>query len=568
MKIKEFCGRHKKRIIITVISAVVVLGIAGGAAYYFLLRDTGGADASFASMGAGISMSAGGSSVTSLDLSNAVTASGVTSVGMTQEIWEVENLSNILYVEEVYLSSGDEVAEGDLVLKLSEDSVEEAREALETVLREAELAYRTGVIEYEQSLITAEYDRDLALANAEYAQTTYDNTVANLTSSVERAQEALDEVEEQIAEHEELIASGDYYSYYQVGELKALYDDNRALLTQLVEELGVEWSQVTGSGSSGGSMGSSGSTSSDKVMVCQELYAVLEQNEKDYEEALANYEDAVANAELNLQSLQLPLSSLKEELAQAQENYDTQVLQAQLTLESTQTSAERAESDYETAVEAAESEYESLLDDYEDARENLELFESTVGDGYYRAWGSGSVLSVALRANQYLSSDSTVFIYSNMDEMTVTVSVDQADIASVSVGESVYVQSSESGIYSGTVTSINPVSSSSSRASVTYEVTVTLTGDAQNLSTNETVSVIFGLDLDMTETNGTRGGNGTIEEAPAVDEAESIDTTGPDGTGMTDEAMTNGDEAENETETNVETETDGTSENREGGQQQ
>ncbi|MCD7738570.1 MAG: HlyD family efflux transporter periplasmic adaptor subunit [Lachnospiraceae bacterium] len=560
MKLKEFCGRHKKRIIITVISAVVVLGIAGGTVYYFLLRDTGGADASFASMGAGISMSAGGNSVTSLDLSNAVTASGVTSVGMTQEIWEVENLSNILYVEEVYLSSGDEVAEGDLVLKLSEDSVEEAREALETVLREAELAYRTGVIEYEQSLITAEYDRDLALANAEYAQTTYDNTVANLTSSVERAQEALDEVEEQIAEYEELIASGDYYSYYQVGELKALYDDNRALLTQLVEELGVEWSQVTGSGSSGGSMGSSGGTSSDKVMVCQELYAVLEQNEKDYEEALANYEDAVANAELNLQSLQLSLSSLKEELAQAQENYDTQVLQAQLTLESMQTSAERAESDYETAVEAAESEYESLLDDYEDAQENLELFESTVGDGYYWAQGSGSVLSVALRANQYLSSDSTVFIYSNMDEMTVTVSVDQADIASVSVGESVYVQSSESGIYSGTVTSINPVSSSSSRASVTYEVTVTLTGDAQNLSANETVSVIFGLDL--TETGDITNGVDGTDGVSAADGTEATDGMGEvDGVPETD-----GMEAEDAAD-DIEA-ADGTDEIGEGGQQQ
>ncbi|MCD8131778.1 MAG: HlyD family efflux transporter periplasmic adaptor subunit [Lachnospiraceae bacterium] len=567
MKIKEFCVRHRKRIIITAISAVVVLGIAGGAVYYFLLRDAGDGDASFTSIGAGISMSAGGSSVTSLDLSDAVTASGVTSVGMTQEAWEVENLSNILYVEEVYISSGDEVAEGDLVLKLTDDSVEEARDTLETLVREAELACRTGAIEYQQSLITAEYDRDLALANAEYAQTTYDNTVASLTSSVERAQEALEEVEEQIAEYEEMIASGDYYSYYQVGELKELYDDNRALLVQLVAELGVDWSQVTGSG--GGGAGSSGA-SSDKVMVCQELYTVLEQNEQDYEEALANYEDAVANAELNLQSLQLSLSSLKEELAQARENYDTQVLQAQLTYESTMASAERAESDYETAVEAAESEYESLLDDYEDAQENLALFESTVGDGYYRAQGSGSVLSVTLRANQYLSSDSVVFVYSNTEEMTVTVSVDQADIASVSVGESVYVQSSESGLYSGTVTSINPVSSSSSRSSVTYEVTVTLSGDVQNLSTNETVSVIFGLDLTGMDSAGTADGEMDADRMGAGG-ASRTDRGGTnvDGASETESGQTDANEESEGTETadTAETESDEADGTGEGGQQ-
>lgn len=524
MKIREFCGRHKKRIILFAALAVVMAAVVIGAVWYFVLRNTGSVDFS-------MSADMGGSALSGMDLSDAVTASGVTSVGMTSETWEVEDLTDVLYVEEAYISSGDEVSEGDLILKLDEDSVEEAREVLEDALRDTELAYRTGVIEYEQSLITAEYDRDLALANAEYAQTTYDNTVANLTSSVENAQEALDEVEEQIAEYEELINSGDYYSYYQVGELKELYDDNRALLTYFVEYWNLDWSSVTGGGSSGGGMGGG---SNDELMVAQAIYSMLEQNEQDHEEALANYEDAELNAQLELQSLQLSLSSLKEALAEAQENYDTQVLQAQLTLESTQASAERAESDYETAVEAAETTYESLLDDYEDAQENLELFESTVGDGYYYAQGSGSVLSLMLRAGSYLSSDSVIFIYSNPEEMTVTVSVDQADIASVSVGESVYVQSTASGLYSGTVTSINPVSSSSSRASVTYEVTVALSGDAQNLSTNETVTVIFGVSMDS---DATRGNAGAFDAGMTPESAEGTDamTEGTQETERTEE---------------------------------
>ncbi|MCD7751675.1 MAG: HlyD family efflux transporter periplasmic adaptor subunit [Lachnospiraceae bacterium] len=494
MKVREFCGRHRKLCILIAVLAFVAAGVLIGVLWYFVLHDTESGGTLQGSAGMDVS------AVSGMDLSDAVTASGVTSVGMISETWEVEDLSNVLYVEEVYLSSSDSVEEGDVVLKLNEDSVEEARELLEEALREAELAYRTGVIEYQQSLITAQYDRDVALANAEYAQTTYDNTVANLASSVESAQEALDEAEEQIAEYEELINSGDYYSYYNVAALKETYDENRELLTYYVELWGLDWSSVTGGSSMGGSAGSD-----DRLWVAQAIYTMLVQNEEDYEEALASYEDAVQNAQLNLQSLQLSLSSLKEALAEAQENYETQVLQAKLTLESTQTNAERAESDYETAVEAAESTYESLLDDYEDAQENLALFESTVGDGYYYAQGSGSVLSVSLRAGSYLSSDSVVFVYNNSDEVTVTVSVDQSDIASISVGESVYVQSTESGLYSGSVTSINPISSSSSRASVTYDVTVTLSGDVQNLSSNETVTVIFGVSMGGTGTNEKTG---------------------------------------------------------------
>ncbi|MBO4800080.1 MAG: hypothetical protein J5489_05485, partial [Lachnospiraceae bacterium] len=42
---------------------------------------------------------------------------------------------------------------GDKVLKLTQDSVDAAREELQDKEREAELAYRSGVIEYERSKI-------------------------------------------------------------------------------------------------------------------------------------------------------------------------------------------------------------------------------------------------------------------------------------------------------------------------------------------------------------------------------------------------------------------------------
>lgn len=506
MKIQDYCRTHKKKVVIIVVSLVTVLVIAGGAAFFFLRR-TGGNGSYFQQENAAF-----GSISISGDI---VSASGITSVGMTQENFEVENLTEGLLVEEVYAASGDEMQEGDAILKLSEESVAEVREELEKTLREADLAYRAGIIEYEQSRITARYDRDMAVLEGEQAKEVYDETIASLASGVERAQEALDEANEKIAEYQEIIAGGDYYVTYKVGEYKSLYEDNLRILTSKMEEWGVTWSQVvSGSGQSAAGAGLTGTTavgsasasvsgsdigssvttaSSGQLSILQSLYRVLEQNLQDYEQAQEDYEDAVANAELNLQTLELSLSSLKEALVEAQSDYDTQVLQAKLTYEKTLASAARADSDYETALEKAESDYEELKEAKEDAEENLALFENSVGDGYYYAAGSGTILRVMIRAGQYLTSDSTIFLYTNPEEMSVTVSVDQTDIATVAVGEEAYVESAEYGSFQGVVTQIDPVSQSGSRTNVTYNVTVELTGNTGDLQTNTSVTVLFGL---------------------------------------------------------------------------
>ena len=514
---KRFKLTKKKIIIMTAVILVLVIGVCAVIGYLMLNKKS---DGSF-SWGKGSGMMA------SMSTEGMIMASGVTSGGMSEESFEVENLTQGLLIEEVYVSSGDEVAENDAILKLSEDSVQEAREELEELLKEADLAYRTGTIEYEQNLITARYDRDEALLAGEQAEAVYQQTIASLEDSVESASEALAEAKEEIAEYEALIAGDDYYNTYKVGEYKALYDENLELLKQRMEEWGVSWSQVTsgqsgsfGSGNSGtssfgssssgslsadqssmargsvsgGDAGSTGSVSSDAgyVQVLSGLYSVLEQNLKDYEQAQEDYEDATANAKLNLQTLKLSLSSLEEALAQAQENYDTQVLQAKLTKETSLAEAERAESDYETAVEKAESDYETLKDTWEDALANLELFETSVGDGYYHVSGSGTIMNLRVRANQYLTANSVLFMYQNQEKVTVTVSVDQADIAGIEVGGAAYVESSDYGSFQGTVTAVNPISSSESRANVTYQVTVLLSGET-TLPANETVTVLFGM---------------------------------------------------------------------------
>ena len=489
-EIKQIIFSQKKNKKWIIVALVLVLTLGGGslAAVVVLHRNGNRSELSMPGNMAGLSFT-----------EDMTATSGVTNVGITEETFDVENLTTVLEIEEVYAASGEEVTAGDKILKLTEDSVEEARKELERALEDAELAYRTGAIEYEQNLITAEYTRDSAILTGQQAKDVYDETVASLQSAVTRAEEELQDAEDDIAEYESYVNDGSYKSYFKVDEYQAIYDENLKALTDKMDEWGISWSQVTGGGGSvqiGGGAGAnmqSGGTSNANILAS--LYSILEQNLKDLEEAEDKYEDALTNAAFELQTLQLKLSSLQQAVTEAKEDYEIQLAQAKLTYETSLSGAERAESDYNTTVEKAKSDLAALKSTYEDAKENLELFESSVGDGYFYASEDGTILRTMVRAEQALTSDAVVFVYSNPKELTVTVSVDQSDITKLTVGDSAYVQSFAGSGYTGVITAIDPVSSSDSRTSVIYSVTVQINveDEEDSLSANESVTVVFGM---------------------------------------------------------------------------
>lgn len=493
-EIKQIIFSQKKNKKWIIVALVLVLTLGGGslAAVVVLHRNGNRSELSMPGNMAGLSFT-----------EDMTATSGVTNVGITEETFDVENLTTVLEIEEVYAASGEEVTAGDKILKLTEDSVEEARKELERALEDAELAYRTGAIEYEQNLITAEYTRDSAILTGQQAKDVYDETVASLQSAVTKAEEELQDAEDDIAEYESYVNDGSYKSYFKVDEYQAIYDENLKALTDKLDEWGISWSQVTGSGggstqlsvdvSGNNAQLQSGGTSNASILAS--LYSILEQNLKDLEEAEDKYEDALTNAAFELQTLQLKLPSLQQAVTEAKENYEIQQAQAKLTYETSLSGAERAESDYNTTVEKAKSDLAALKSTYDDAKANLELFESSVGDGYFYASEDGTVLRIMVRAEQALTSDAVVFVYSNPKELTVTVSVDQSDITKLTVGDSAYVQSSAGSGYTGVITAIDPVSSSDSRTSVIYSVTVQINveDEEDSLSANESVTVVFGM---------------------------------------------------------------------------
>ena len=201
-KDKKKKGKSKKKIIIIAISLVTVFVVIGGVAF-FALRKNGNVENPFSQMMGGGRGNGGMSGMTFG--SDMVTASGVINVGTAEESFDVENLSTRLQIEEVYVSAGETIEIGAKVMKISEESIVAAREELESTLASTQLAYRAGVIEYEQNKISAKYDYDSAVLAGEQAEEIYWETIAGLDSSVEKAKEELADTKAKITEYESYV---------------------------------------------------------------------------------------------------------------------------------------------------------------------------------------------------------------------------------------------------------------------------------------------------------------------------------------------------------------------------
>lgn len=477
---------------------------------------------------------------------NVVSASGLTSTGMTEEEYELDFLETQLYVEESYLSMGDTVEAGTAVFKISEESLAQAREELENLVKESELAYRQGVIDYEAGLLDTESTYKKAEVNKKYVQAEYDSSLQESKEKVEELKEQAEEAQELYDEYKAVVENDYYYTYYNLKELQDVYYDNFTFLMDLYEKWDIEGlndkypnhttssaAQSTtqtsageavqesagGSGMSGGggmssgggaaggmsgggtSGGTSGSSDeSSKLTVYEMMEELVEANGEEYETAKESYEKDTMMAEASLDAAKSNLTTLQAELAQAQLAYEKQVILSKADYDTTVAESENAEAVYQTAVQKLEEELESLKDTKEEAEDNLEVFESTIGDGYFYTKSAGTIVMNRVRTDSYLSAEDIILAYSNPETVTVEASVSQSDISKVAVGDSAYVSISGYGNYEGKVTAIDPVSSSSSRSSVTYSVTVELSGDISGLESNLTAYTYIGLsDEEMTQ---------------------------------------------------------------------
>lgn len=440
---------------------------------------------------------------------NVVTASGTTVIGMDEVTFEIDFLEDTsLYVEEVYLSSSDEVEAGTKVLKLTEDSVAAAREELESTLQSAELSYRSSVITTKESQIQAQYTYQQALLAAEQAQGVYEDALSEQQAELDAVQQAYDAALESYNELYWQIENNTFYDDYEVAEKREAYQEAKEIYTERYSYWEITEDELKQSTTTTNK--NSKLSAEEKAILAdrnwiiktiQLLQEEMEETQTACEKAESDYQSAVENAELNIKVLLNELEAAKEDLEKTSITYQKETLSAKTSYETALIKKQTAKNDYDTQITSAEEALDKLRDAMEDAEENLALFEETIGDGFFYTQEAGTLLMIRIRQEEELTGGAMVFAYSKPNEITVSVSVSQDLIAQVAVGDSTSVSIADNGTFEGTVTEINPVSSSSSRNSVTYTVTVSLEGDVTGLEANQTATVIFGADDTM------RGGN-------------------------------------------------------------
>ena len=227
-----------------------------------------------------------------------------------------------------------------------------------------------------------------------------------------------------------------------------------------------------------------------------------------YEMYLAEGETAEETYNATITSLETAVSDLEEELAEATDEDEIEELDAELKIArnnlSTQSieakqAYEKAVTNYKYAKQLYEIDTNGLEDDLNDAKEileeanqNLADFEEQIGDGIVYAEYSGTVTEIAYAAGDTLTNDGVIAVFTDGENVTMTVSVSQEDISRIAVGDEAKIELTayENKEFPGEITGIS-TSTSAGSATVNYDVAVRFTGDISKVYSGMTGNVVF-----------------------------------------------------------------------------
>lgn len=135
-------------------------------------------------------------------------AQGQTSAVSAQGSSTTGSSVNSLEIEEVYVSVGQQVALGDPIIRLTEESVSDYREALEEEVEDASASVSSASLASEKQKLEAGYSYNLSVAEGTVAEANYQASLQELQDAVDKAQQAVNDSASLIAYYEEQIAAG------------------------------------------------------------------------------------------------------------------------------------------------------------------------------------------------------------------------------------------------------------------------------------------------------------------------------------------------------------------------
>ena len=392
-----------------------------------------------------------------------------------------------LSAQKTYDRYAESLDEGENSTILAQES---ALEGAERSLSAAEDAYDSAQDAY-----------DDARAQAEEAQTSYDNAQAE----VEQAKQKLDEAKEKVSILTEQVNTGEATK----DQLDAaVVEQNTA--QQTFDQAKNEETQAS-------------LTLALRQAARDSAQSQASAAERTLEEAEAAYDTAQTQYRAALNSADDALEDYANAVDTAYEAY----LDAQVTLENTQADAQETLADYADRLNTAYAAYGSAqagLESTENAAQNqLQSYQDSLNSAYANASTSTGEVSLrqlradlegteitapaagtvtAVYAEVGSSGAGLLFVIEDVDNLVVATSVKDYDVASVSTGMAVAIQSDSTGdeVYDGEVTSIAPTAAKNAAGEtdtsgdISFATDVAVTSQDTGLRIGMSVELDFVLD--------------------------------------------------------------------------
>ncbi len=372
-----------------------------------------------------------------------------------------EESSKNLEVEEVYVSMGQRIAEGDQLFKLTESSVSSVQRLLESNLAEAKIALSEANEEYNIGVLEADNTRKETNVTAADASSLYNASVDELKA----------EISSYTGEIEALTA--------EIGSLQEDLTDE-----ELLESLNTAYLEFV----------AAQNTFNDSDVQNFGAYTANKQALDTAEEAYEKIQDEIESMNEQIEDDREQIEKDQLLISQANAALEFKVQEAGNTYESSSLSGDMADEVYSYTVNSLQESVDEAQNDLDLAQEELDAFTAFVGDdGIICANGSGIVTAVNYEAGDDLEETGAMVTYAKEDSFTVSIDVSEEDIKAVNVGDSVTLTFSayDDESWEGEVSAITTSVSDNHSTTVSYPVTIDVLGDTSELYGGMTADVTF-----------------------------------------------------------------------------
>lgn len=363
-----------------------------------------------------------------------------------------------LTVSEVCVSVGQQVAEGDVLYILEEESVSELEQELQANVEKAKADLDAVYADQELSKKTAEYTYESSVAYGSYAKTEYNTTIQNLQDAVDRNLISLERAKETLSGYEEQLT--DFMTVY-----------NNAL--QVLENCEYSLNQVDVEDDMYGYIYYY-ELMQEAQNTADSLERQKEQLEKNIEQAQQNVETLTKSYDASKRSLEQGLLTAKQTLAMRELAYNT------------------AQETYDIALAYLEEDAKAQETIYQETKEKWDEFSSHISGNTVCAQYDGVITGVNLAEGDSITTGSSLVTLYDMDEVSMTVTVYEEDMTDIALGSlaNISFTAYPEAVFAAEVSDISDASTDS-YGNVVYEVTVTVQGDVSGLFQGMTGDITF-----------------------------------------------------------------------------